>query len=331
MATKEQKERGKDLNPVDALNEKLDEITENGMEITKKWSSMWSESIRLFFNDQLHSKKLHKDWEWVILNYIWPSAMQEIAKMSRNHPKIIASAWEVSDTDAAEVWQSHLQWMWENGINGHGMRLEQIYALMDAKLFGYRVSKIFWEDKISWDDENKVWQGDVKHRLWHPVQFWADGGEKIEDGNCGTERFVRLDWAQAQWPDSAEELEREAEKEPDFPPHGLGGLNIRGQSSGDGYTSGAGGTDPGLDAYKANRLLDLIQQEDKITKTRRPKEKIKVVKLQEIYLKDYEEIGQKQEEPVPAEELLLTGRIYEDDGYYYDGKTDKLFPESPDT
>ena len=94
---------------------KLDRMEEYGMGITKSWCSMWQENLRYFFSDQLHGRKSHKDWDWVILNYMWSSAIQEIAKLSRNHAKSITNPWTQDDAEAAEAWQSILQWLWEKG------------------------------------------------------------------------------------------------------------------------------------------------------------------------------------------------------------------------
>ena len=175
------------------LENKLDRIVDAGMAKTRRFYTMWNENLRYFFSDQLHGVPTRKNWEWVILNYIWPSAMQEIAKLTKNNPKIIVQPWESSDVDKAEVWEKKLQWDWKQGINGHGMRLEQIKAILDGKLFGYRVSRIYWESKCYWDDEQTKWMGDVKHKLWHPSLFWADAEENIDEGNCGIERYATLE------------------------------------------------------------------------------------------------------------------------------------------
>ena len=157
MAKKKKEEEKKQEDPNLALNKKLDQMQEEGMAKTNAWADMWNEGIRNFYGDQLRGKKKHKNWDWVVINYLWPSAMQEIAKLSKHNPKILAHPWEDADIDAAQAWQSKLQWDWQNGLTGHGMRLAQIAELLDAKIFGYSVSKIYWEDKIEWDDEQKEW------------------------------------------------------------------------------------------------------------------------------------------------------------------------------
>ena len=137
------------------FDKKLDRLVAVGMEKTRNWIAMFNESQRYFFSDQLHGKEKRENWDWVVVNYIWPSAMQEIAKLSKNFAKIIVNPWEDTDAEVAEVWQGNLQWDWQHGINNHGMRLEQINAILDGKLFGYRVSKIYWEDKCYWDEKQK--------------------------------------------------------------------------------------------------------------------------------------------------------------------------------
>jgi len=163
-----------------------------GMSVTRTWAAMWQESLEYFFGSQLKGKKKHKDWDWVVLNYIWPAAIQEISKLARRTPKIIAEPWDGSDSEAAEAWQGMLQWMANNGLNDHGMQIEQIKANLDAKLFGYRVYKVYWEDKCYWDDEQQQWMGDVKGKLWHPAHFWANDTEDVNNGAVGSLRYVEL-------------------------------------------------------------------------------------------------------------------------------------------
>lgn len=314
------------LTPKEKLIEKLDSIEECGMNLTKEWASMFQESLQYFFGAQLAGKKQHKDWDWIVVNYIWPSAMQEIAKLSKNNPKIIASPWEQSDAEVAEVWKSHLQWQWQVNLK---MRIEQIKAILDKKLFGYSVSKIYWENRVDWDDKNKQWIGDVKYKLWHPAQFWADGGEDINDGNCGTVRFVPVEWAKARWPKHAKKLDLEAEKYAGPDLQVWGGDHIRGQltaPTGTGY----GGQDAGeTSKVGLSMLVNLIMNADKMTEKTRPEKDEKLIKLSETYFRDYEEKHEKEEADIPAQELLAAGAIYQDGGMFWDMEGNP-FPSSPD-
>ena len=315
----------KHLTPEEKLHKKLDNIEFSGMERTKEWASMWQESLRYFFSDQLHNKIQHKDWEWVIINYIWPSAIQEISKLTKNAREIVAVPTESDDTLMSEAWGGLLSWQWEKGLNKKGMRIAQIAAILDAQIFGYRVSKMFWQDKVEWDEEQQVWNGDVKYRLWHPAEFWASDDEFINDGNCGTMRFVDLEWAINQWPDFKKQLKDEAEQFTDT--NGAFGFdNIRGQigTSGTYPGAGTGGIDSGTRRVKPSKLLNLILRTDKLTsdeRSDRAKTDRKVVKLSDMYIKDFEEEDEKIEQDVPQEELLATGQIVQADGNFFDAQT----------
>lgn len=285
---------------------------EYGMQITGSWATVWQESLRYFFSDQLHGKKVHKDWDWIIVNYIWPSAVQEICKLAKNYPKILAHPWEDSDTDAAETWQSALQWIWEKGLRKGGMRLEQIKACLCGKIFGYRISKIYWEDKPdgAWDDTKKEWRGDVKHRLWHPAEFWASDKEYIDEGNCGTVRYVDLDWAIHRWPDFEKQLNEQATSYKEAV--SKGGNVIRGQVSSAGTypATGRGGIDKGLGTNDPSALLQLILKSDKMSgQQSASEEERKFVKISEQYRKNYNTTKDDLKEDVPDAELEQQGLL----------------------
>lgn len=295
----------------------LDNIVTAGMARTERFYAMWNESLRYFFSDQLHGKKKRKNWDWVVVNYIWPSAMQEIAKLSKNPPKIICQPWDDSDVESAEAWQSKLQWDWQQGINKKGMRLEQIKAILDGKLYGYRISKIYWEEKDQWD--GKKWLGNVKHKLWHPALFWADGQEDIDEGNCGTDRYATLDWAIKRWPKHKKHLTDNALSYREVR-SAVEKYNIVGQPSNTG-TVGYGESEGGFEPAISSNILDIITGFDPMTQE--PIESdIKLVKIEEIYLKDYaeEEIEIKQD--VPADMMMQTGQIYQADGMFYNTQDD---------
>ncbi len=309
---------------------------EAGMKKTKNWVSLWQESLRYFFGDQLAHKREHKEWDWIIINYIWPSAMQEIAKLSKNFSEIHALPWNDDDADAAEVWQNNLQWQWEKGINGTGMRLEQIYAILCGKIFGYRVSKIFWDEKVTWDDEQKKWVGDVKHKLWHPAEFWASDNEKVDDGDCGTVRYVSLEWAQARWPEHEKELDEKASSYKDLVAGG--DRTVRGQlaSVGTYPSEGRGGIDAGHKEsdYGAsdhgrggheNRILDRILSADRMSNEDVDEDR-RFVKLSETYFVDLSETKQKIEEDIPPQELLDAGEIFSQEGKYFDKNNKEITP-----
>jgi hypothetical protein len=323
------KKKTKREDPDYELNQMLDKMSQSGMRKTRAWLSIWQDALLYFFGEQLRDKRRHKNWDWIIVNYIWPSAIQEIAKLSKNHPKIITYPWSDDDTDVAEVWRSNLQWAWQKGLNKSGMRLEQIAAILDGKIFGYRVSKIYWQNKIEWDEEALEWKGDVKHRLWHPAHFWASDDEKIEDGNCGTERYVTLDWAIKQWPQFETELTLEAEEFSAEKGKGVDG--IRGSYSTGTTAAIAAGAFPGGTEKEIkgifSHLMTLVQSSDQTAGKGTPQDQ-KIVKLEEIYFKDYSTIDETLEEEVSKEELIALGKIQLVNNEYIDTETQKPIPLS---
>ncbi len=309
------------------FNNYLDHIAESGMAKTQKWATMWSESLRYAFSDQLHGRKKRKKWDWVVLNYVWPAMMNEIAKLTKNPAKLGAEPWEKSDMAVSVAWQGMLNFLWQQGINTKGMRIDQIMAIFDCQLFGYCVSRYYWEPKSYWDDDAQQWVGDVKHRLWHPAHFWAEDDECIDDGHCGTERWVDVEWAVSRWP-KHEKAIKEAATKYEQPRGGWSAEHIRGQLAGGAAGSGEGGQDRGdFGSVKPSILLDLITGADKMTASQDESER-ELVRIQEFFLKDYSEDKVKVEEDVSADELIASGQIYSVDGVYKDTDTNEvIMPE----
>ncbi len=312
------------LTPAEQLVEKLERMEKAGMEKTKRWIPIWQDSLHYFFSDQLKNKRTHKDWDWIIINYIWPSAMQEIAKLSKNDIKGFAVPWEQSDVDYADAWESILEYLWKKGLSSGGMRIQQIRGILDKKLFGYSISKLYWEQKPrnGWDEQTKSWQGEVQHKLWHPAEFWASDEERIDDGACGSMRFVDLEWAISRWPQFKAQLESEAVTFKDAISGGYGGDYIRGQlaSAGTYPSAGYGGIDKGLGANGPSELLNLILSSDRMSSSKMfgMDEDRKMVKISEQYFYDYREEMQQSVQEVPPEELLATGQAVQNQGLFYD-------------
>lgn len=287
---------------------------EAGMARTAQWTGMWQESLRYFLSDQLSGQKVQRDWDWVVLNYIWPAIMQEIAKLSREY-KIIATGVEQSDTESAEAWQGFLQWQWKNSLHQHGMRIEQLRAILQGKLYGYRISKLLWQPKAEWNDKTMPpqWDGEVRHRLWHPAQFWASDKEYVNDGDCGTVRWVDVEYAVSQWPAHEKELREASVTYPEMLKGG--GDHVTGHSGTTGAYAAPGSTgtgDParGTKPTNQNSLLNLVLQSDiNIGTMEENADKRRYCKISEAYLKDYEEKPQSLEVPYKREELQASGTI----------------------
>jgi hypothetical protein len=296
---------------------------EAGMARTNQWVGMWQDALRYFLSDQLHGRSEHKDWDWVILNYIWPSIMQETAKLSRNF-KVMCSPIETGDDDFAEAFGGFLNFQWGKtgklALHQNGMRIEQLKAILCGKLYGYRVSKILWDDKVWWSDKvfPPRWEGEVKHRLWRPSQFWASDSEYIDDGDCGTVRYVELEYAKHKWPGHDKKFEEASLTYKEM--QEAGGEHISGQSgSSANYPSAdTGGQDKGVKDSPGGALLDLVLASERQDGLYGNVEDRRYCKISEQYLKDYTETKQKKPIPYDPQELLGSGAAFQVNGGYAD-------------
>lgn len=193
----------------DELIALLDQMENAGMAVTRKWHELWKTAIMYVWNEQLLGIKKNPDWDYIVANYIYPLMMQGIAKLSKNNPKVLGRPWNDEDAEYAEKWQGMIQYVWEQILD---MRIDVIYALLDASVFGYAVSKVYWQNKVEWDEKNNRWLGDIRHCLVHPMNFWVDANAtRIKNArNLGMVRKVELDWAISQYPDFKEELMAES-------------------------------------------------------------------------------------------------------------------------
>lgn len=313
MAEKAEKKQDKtEKTFVEILKEK----EEAGMERTNSWIGLWQNALRYFLSDQLHGRKEHRDWDWVILNYIWPAIMQETAKLSRDF-KAVASPIEPEDDEFAESFGGFLNFQWSKtgkcALHQNGMRIEQLKAILCGKLYGYRVSKILWDEKINWNDQvfPPKWEGEVKHRLWRPSQFWASDTEYINDGDCGTVRWVDLEYAKDKWPDYKNKLEESSmtytemmEAQDEY---------IKGQSgSSANYPSAdTGGQDKGVKDSPGSELLNLVLSSDVRGGMYNNSESRRYCKISEAYLKDYSVVDENKVIPYEPAELIRLGMAQE--------------------
>lgn len=300
----------------DKLVDKIENLESSGMEITRRWNDIWSEGMRYFFSDHDNNLKKHSDWDHIIINYIWPTAIQEIAKLAKNNPKIYAVPFSDDDAQAAEVWQGACQWQWESAQR---MRLNQIAAIFCGKIFGYRVSKVYWDERCYWDADQKKWVGDVQYKLWHPTLFWADGQENINDGNCGSVRWVTLDYAVSRWPKFKKDLEEIAvsSKSKEYEEsYGLSKFKTATSSTG----THSEYEEESTQETSVSALLSIINEAGSVSTDN----DIKMVRISETYFKDSEEKHVKDEQPMSAQDMLLGGEYIADNlGVIYD-KTGKM-------
>jgi hypothetical protein len=295
------------------LNAFLDGLVTAGMAVTNKWKDMWCTALQYTWGQMLRDINPKENWNYIVVNRIYPIMFQNIAKLSKNNPKIITHGWDeerAGVVEFVEQWSGILQYIWESPYELN-MRLKLIKGLLDAGLFGYMVGKVIWEDKVKWDEENKVWVGNVKQNFVHPANFWCDpsADSVLTSENCGSQRLVKVEWAMNRWPDDKEDIKQQAFTQNDPRYIASSDLIYRNQK----------GSTLGRSKNKTvySKLVDLIMpkgfgnsgQDGTVTE-----DKQEYVCIEEIYWKDYSEKNIKIEEAVPINDLVTAGLVSVEEG-----------------
>jgi hypothetical protein len=274
---------------------------------------MWLTALQYTWGQMLRDISPKENWNYIVVNRIYPIMFQNIAKLSKNNPKIITHGWDEEKegvVEFVEQWAGILQYIWESPYELN-MRLKLIKGLLDAGLFGYMVGKVIWDDKVKWDDTQKEWVGDVDQTFVHPANFWSDpSAEDMSDAeNCGTKRRVKLDWAMNRWPEHKEDIEKQSYTADD-PRYVASSDLVYENQKGSTLTNSRNKT-----VY--TKIVDLIinkglgnggQSGETID------DKQQYVDVEEIYWKDYAEKKVKIEEAIPVETLVSAGRAIEEEG-----------------
>lgn len=313
------------------LNVKLDDMRNAGMLITNKWKELWFTAIQYAWGQHLQGWKLKKDWEYIVINRIYPLMFQTIAKLAGNHPKILAHPWDEEQEGASEFadrWAGHLQYLWESPYELN-MRLKLIKGLLDAGIFGYMVSKVYWEEKPKngWDNKSKKYIGKIEQRFIHPGTFWTDPSAEIVDEaeNLGTKRRVKLEWAINRWPKHEKEFVNSSYTSSD--PQWTAGDMIS-------YKNQKGNSLSLSRQRRFSRIVSLILNTGAASGDTLPDGGIgtgdiqRYVDIEEIYWRDYEEKDVKIEDIVPPKDLIAQGKIEIEEltGLYIDTQTSKPVP-----
>ena len=311
------------------LNTKLDEMQRAGMAVTKQWQGMWLTAIKYAWGQQLADIKPDDDWQYIVVNRIYPLMFQNIAKLSKNHPKVLAFPWSDEKEgvqEFVEQWAGALQYVWESPYE-LSMRLKLIMRLLDAGLFGYIIGKTYWDDKVRFDEQNKKYIGNVRETFVHPATFWVDpSADNLDNAeNCGTNRRVALEWAQNRWPEHKKEIEDEAYTSGD-PRFMASDVLVYKDQKGSSL-------DDNMSKLPFSKLVGLIlkkfqNSEDGDTSKEGTQ---KYVDIEEIYWEDYETRHVKIEDNISAEELVAAGKIVEDpvNGIFLDTQTGEEVAEWP--
>lgn len=296
------------------LNAFLDGLADAGMAVTNKWKDMWLTALQYTWGQMLRDISPKENWNYIVVNRIYPIMFQNIAKLSKNNPKILTHGWDEEKAGVVEFveqWSGILQYIWESPYELN-MRLKLIKGLLDAGLFGYMVGKVIWEDKVRWDEQAKEWVGNVRQDFVHPANFWADpSAESMSNAeNCGSKRQAKLEWAMNRWPEHKEDIEQQAFTADD--PRFIASSDLV-------YENQKGST-VGNNMNKRGRytkIVDLILNRGLGNEGQEggtSENKQQYVIIEEIYWKDYQEKNVKIEEAVPIDDLVAAGTAIVEEG-----------------
>ena len=308
------------------LNSFLDGIRDAGMAVTNSWKDLWFTGIEYAWGRHFKDWKLKEEWQYIVVNRIYPLMFQTIAKLAGNNPKILTHAWndeKEGTTSYAEKWAGHLDYLWKSPYELN-MRLKLVKGLLDCAVFGYMVGEPYWEAKprSGWDNDKKEWVGKVGMRFIHPAMFWCDPSADTIDNaeNCGTKRRVKMEWAQNKWPEFKDEIKAESFTAQD-PEYVAGDAIVYKNQKAD-----------KLSLSRKNmfsRIVDLIINSGATDgNTIQPEQTAsdqKYVNIEKIFWRDYTEKTVKIEEPISAETLISQGLAVAEEvtGLLLDPKTNK--------
>jgi len=305
------------------LNDRLDEMRDAAFAAQKERHDIWQDGLKYAFGDQGVGDRAKAGWDPIVHNHVFPAMMQELAMQSQRRTMILARPQESSDVEGSKVWQSHLQWIYNEEFELENFMLR---AKLDGQIYGYYVAYNYWEPKAWWDDENMRWVGAERVKLV-PPEFCAwdpETDQMREAESIITCRRMAKDLACVRWPKFGEHLKGvSAEDEHDWTKYYTELTTTLVDGKRDVHTL----------LKSQDRLVGLLQRSHRQQTTGKGKDAkaSKYVNIEQYIFRDRSEMKRRQRERIPEEELLADGRIMEEPvtGAFVDTKTLKpMLPEN---
>jgi len=188
------------------LRERIDRmVVESRQQRDALKGRYWLRSLRYWAGrqwiDRRGRKRRGKNWTEAVVNEIHPVVEQKAAMLTENNPRGVFLPVDNSDVRYAQ----DLEAITMARVRQMQGRTHLIRAAHNLMLFGFCVTKVFWDDTLSG-------QADVGWYLVPPRQFIIDPlATGIDDAEyVGLERMVSLDYCKQRWEEFAEELDRQA-------------------------------------------------------------------------------------------------------------------------
>ncbi|KAF0156295.1 MAG: hypothetical protein FD189_1100 [Elusimicrobia bacterium] len=295
-----------------ALVDLTDSMIQAGLLVTKQTAQFWETGLNYLYDNQLAGKARSEGWEKtnIQMNAIAPAVRQEIAIVSQRRPKVVAEPVSAEEKPKAEFWARELNWRLDHQVLKRNIHVK---GLLDAKIGGLGVAKVYEEDRAWWDEKAHAWVREPRVSLLHPLSFGVDPNvETVEDAQfMFCRRRVPTQWAMDRWPDFKDDIKRAAGGK-DGIEEMLGALS----ADSSGYkASTQRGTKPSDDLD--GRLVEFLRaSRGTLTKTSTGRaqdltddERASSVVITEIYFRDSKLRAAKEHVKYDGEELVEAGAV----------------------
>ena len=205
-----------DNEPLTALNLMIDTYVMASQAAQKERDPFREQAVRMFLDDQLAGVEIKENWGRVQFNKIYPAIMQELAiqvQRWQNSDVQVRKIGGSNEDDDAELIEGRLRWLYFKGLDVPELMMRNI---LEAKVGGNYVNRVFWDDEFDWDDVQYAYIGRVCAELVDIKQFVIDpecGSDLSKARYMGTHRRIELDWALRNWPDDEDRIIEAAKSE----------------------------------------------------------------------------------------------------------------------
>lgn len=274
-----------------------------------KWE-IYRDGLCYLYGDQLGNETIKPGWDHIVVNYIFPAVMQELAYQTQRQLTVIARPVEQSDTDASEVWTRHLEWLYRRELK---MPMELLRAKLDGAIYGKYILYNYWDPQAEWDEDAERWKGAIRSRLVRPdyVAVDPDAEDPHEGRGIITRRRMSVEEALTRWPEYEEVIQdaRGQQDEKWFLPH-IGSVSAPYDGDRDELSDERQGDDNGR---LANMLHGLLYRHDSGGGGDDGEDTgSDNITLEQYWFRDPEMIERQGKEQIPEEDLLAEGKILHD-------------------
>lgn len=299
-----------DVEPSRELLNRLDVMREDGFRANRLKQDVYRDGLKYLYGHQLEGQNIKEGWDRIVVNYIFPAVMQELAYLTQRHQTVMARPVSQDDNEHAKVWQQHLQWLYKHELK---MPIKLLRAALDAKICGKFVLYNYWDPHAEWDEDEEKWVGALRSRVVR-AQCVATDPEAGDDPHEGryivTRRRMPVEDAVTRWPEFKEQIEQaRGEVDEKWYLHDLGGTAAPYDETAD-HTIGRDTSD--TSSRLADMLLSSYHHQVQGSAGTPDASGSQYITLEQYWFKDSTTRKRKGKELIPEEELLADNTIAPD-------------------